>query len=165
MIALLPLCFGAGCCKKNDPEIDKPIPMPEKTTSETVKEPEPDAPDVKTVEQQRYEESKEVADQAKESFIPEVKKDKPTYFRVELKYFDDPEILKQVRYTIIQAAQSNNYTFKDEVSKNPRSWTCEIWSEMGPMSVEETISNALSNEGYRATVTRKGDELLVITPE
>src|SRR5688572_26358272 len=67
-ILVIPLCLGVGCCKKNEPREEVVVPMPEKHPTNNVKPVEPDPPHVKSVEDERYEESDRVAKEATESF-------------------------------------------------------------------------------------------------
>jgi len=90
------------------------------------------------------------------------------YMRVLIKDFDDKDMLEQLRYTIFQCAQNNNYKITEEEpgkSLNRKSCALKLASELpGPISLTETLTNALEEYKGRFTLRRVDEHLLVITP-
>jgi hypothetical protein len=85
-----------------------------------------------------------------------------TYLKVILKLFENEHVLKRVRSCIIATAQNNNYKITDERKPNAKGYEMKVWSELGPISVTETLTAALAE--YAVDIERRADNLLIIKP-
>jgi len=117
--------------------------------------------------------------QAATEIIPEKKTvdaqtgdvEEKVYLRVLVKEFDNQELLEQIRYTIMQCAQNNNYKITEEESRKypelgRKGFALKLWSALpGPISLTETVTNALEEYQGRFTLMRKDEHLLLITPK
>jgi len=160
-----------GCKTKPTREIvyvEKEVPVNHEPTHEepTHEEDMEPTPEPVTIEEQRHEEKVEFSESVREADVMEEKDltgREITYFAVEAKLFDDFDVLKQVRYSIVSACHDNNYKIVDEKNPTRKGFRFKIMSEMGPVSLTETITNALTD--YAVRITRKNDNLLLIMPE
>jgi len=91
------------------------------------------------------------------------------YLRVEAKLFDDQDILKQVRQTIIDCAQNKNYRFEEEEGSGQlgrRGFAFKLWSELpGPISLTQTLEAALQEYIGRIRLSRKDERYILITQD
>lgn len=175
----------AGGCSSSKPKEEVVYTTPNEDVNVVVKDPEPSVHNdvyvsekepvpesivrhedgTKSVERQKYDEDKKFSEDRRVSYVMEEKDltgKEITYYWVEVKLFDDRDKLENIRENMIAGCHARNYKITDEKYPNKKGFKLKLWSELGPISLHETIREILSD--FELSIERKDEHLVVVTP-